>query len=307
MKKLRSIVRYLGVCDGNLEQGSLRCDANVSVRPFGRQEFGTRAEVKNINSFRYVEKAIEYEIKRQIKVIEDGGKIVQETRLWDADKDITESMRSKEEAHDYRYFPDPDLVPIMVDRKWVDEVRASLPELPDAKRHRFVSDYGLPEYDADLLTSERSVAEWFEEAVKAGAQAKAVSNWIMGDLTKLLNEENKSIDECPIRPAQLAGMLQLIDKGTISGKIAKTVFDEMYKTGRDAEAIVTEKGLTQISDSSEIEKVVDEIIARSPKEAERFRAGDEKLLGFFVGQAMKAMKGKANPQMLNDLLKKKLS
>ncbi|NJD55302.1 MAG: Asp-tRNA(Asn)/Glu-tRNA(Gln) amidotransferase subunit GatB [Nitrospirae bacterium] len=307
MRKLRSIVRYLGVCDGNLEQGSLRCDANVSVRPFGQQEFGTRAEVKNINSFRYVEKAIEYEIKRQIKVIEDGEKIVQETRLWDANKGITESMRSKEEAHDYRYFPDPDLVPITVDRKWVDEIRASLPELPDAKRHRFVSNYGLPEYDADLLTSERSLAEWFEEAVRAGAQAKAASNWIMGDLTKLLNEENRSINECQIRPAQLAGMLQLVDKGTISGKIAKTVFDEMYKTGKDAETIVKEKGLIQISDSSEIEKVIDDIIVKSPKEAERFRAGDEKLLGFFVGQAMKAMKGKANPQILNELLRKKLS
>jgi aspartyl-tRNA(Asn)/glutamyl-tRNA(Gln) amidotransferase subunit B len=307
MKKLRSIVRYLGVCDGNLEQGSLRCDANVSVRPCGRQEFGTRAEVKNINSFRFVEKAIEYEIRRQIRVIEDGGSVVQETRLWDAEKGITESMRSKEEAHDYRYFPDPDLVPIMVDRRWVDEIRASLPELPDAKRHRFVSDYGLPEYDADLLTSERSTAEWFEEAVKTGAQAKAVSNWIMGDLSKLLNEGNKSIDECPIMPAQLAGMLQLIDRGTISGKIAKTVFDEMYKTGKDAETIVKEKGLVQISDASEIEKVIDEIIAKSPKEADRFRAGDEKLLGFFVGQAMKATKGKANPQMLNELLKKKLT
>jgi aspartyl-tRNA(Asn)/glutamyl-tRNA(Gln) amidotransferase subunit B len=307
MKKLRSIVRYLGVCDGNLEQGSFRCDANVSVRPEGQKEFGTRAEVKNINSFRYVEKAIEYEIKRQIRVIEGGGKVVQETRLWDANKGITESMRSKEEAHDYRYFPDPDLVPVTVEQAWIDELHASLPELPDAKRHRFASDYGLPEYDADLLTAERATAEWFEEAVKAGGQPKAVSNWIMGDLMKLLNEENKSMDECPIRPAQLAGMLQLIDSGMISGKIAKTVFDEMYKTGKDAEAIVKEKGLLQISDSSEIEKIVDEILAKSPKEIERFKAGDEKLLGFFVGQAMKATKGKANPQMLNELLKKKLS
>jgi aspartyl-tRNA(Asn)/glutamyl-tRNA(Gln) amidotransferase subunit B len=263
--------------------------------------------VKNINSFRYVEKAIEYEIRRQIRVIEDGGKVVQETRLWDADKGITESMRSKEEAHDYRYFPDPDLVPIMVEQKWIDEIKASLPELPDAKMHRFVSDFSLPEYDADLLTSERAVAEWFEEAVKAGGRPKAVSNWIMGDLMKLLNEENRSIDECPIKPGQLADMLLLIEKGTISGKIAKTVFEEMYRTGKDAKAIVKEKGLVQISDSSEIEKVVDEIIVKSPKEVERFRAGDEKLLGFFVGQAMKATKGKANPQMLNELLKKKLA
>jgi len=307
MKKLRSIVRYLGVCDGNLEQGSLRCDANVSVRPVGQKEFGTRAEVKNINSFRYVEKAIEYEIKRQIKIIEDGGKVVQETRLWDANKNITESMRSKEEAHDYRYFPDPDLVPITVEQDWIDEIKASLPELPDAKSHRFVADLGLPEYDAHLLSSERETAEWFEGTVIAGGQPKAVSNWIMGDLMKLLNEDNKSIENCLIKPPQLAGMLKLIDEGLISGKIAKTVFDEMYKTGKDAAEIVREKGLVQISDSSEIEKIVDEIIARNPKEVERFKTGDEKLIGFFVGQAMKASKGKANPQMLNDLLTKKLS
>jgi len=307
MRKLRSIVRYLGACDGNLEQGSLRCDANVSVRPVGQKEFGTRAEVKNINSFRYVEKAIEYEIKRQIKLIEEGGKVVQETRLWDANRNITESMRSKEEAHDYRYFPDPDLVPITVDQKWIDEIRESLPELPDAKIRRFVSDLGLPEHDADLLASERETAEWFEEVVSAGGQPKAVSNWIMGELMKLLNQENRSIDDCLIKPVQLADMLKLIDNGTISGKIAKTVFDEMYKTGNDAAEIVKEKGLVQISDSSEIENVVDEIIAKSPKEVERFKAGDDKLIGFFVGQAMKATKGKANPQMLNNLLKKKLS
>lgn len=307
MRKLRGILRYLGVCDGNLEQGSLRCDANVSIRPAGQKEFGTRAEVKNINSFRNVEKAIEYEIRRQIKLIEEGGKVVQETRLWDADKGITESMRSKEEAHDYRYFPDPDLVPITVEQSWIDGIRSSLPELPEAKSRRFVSDLGLPEYDADLLSSERETAEWFENAVKAGGQPKAVSNWMMGELMKLLNEENRAIDDCPIRPSQLADMLQLIDKGTISGKIAKTVFDEMYKTGKDAAEIVKEKGLVQISDSSEIEKIVDEILAKSPKEIERFKAGDEKLIGFFVGQAMKASKGKANPQMLNELLKKKLT
>ena len=307
MKKLRAIVRYLGVCDGNMEQGSLRCDANVSVRPEGRKEFGTRAEIKNINSFRFVEKAIEYEIKRQIKVIEDGGTVIQETRLWDSTKGITESMRSKEEAHDYRYFPDPDLVPITVEQATIDEIRAGLPELPDAKRKRFVSDFGLPELDADLLTSEKAVAEWFEEAVEAGGQPKAVSNWMMGELMRLLNEENSSIENCLLKPEQLAAMLVLIDKGTISGKIAKTVFTEMYKTGKDAEVIVKEKGLVQISDESAIEKAVDELIAKHPSEVERFRAGEEKLLGFFVGQVMKAMKGKANPQMLNDLLKKKLS
>jgi aspartyl-tRNA(Asn)/glutamyl-tRNA(Gln) amidotransferase subunit B len=307
MKKLRTILRYLGVCDGNMEQGSLRCDANVSVRPEGQKEFGTRAEVKNINSFRFVEKAIEYEIKRQIRVIEEGGTIVQETRLWNADRGITESMRSKEEAHDYRYFPEPDLVPIVADRKQVEEIRASLPELPDAKRTRFVTELGLPEYDADLLTSERPVAEWFEKAVRAGGQPKAVSNWMMGELMRLLNEDNTSIDECPLRPDRLSKMLALVEKGTISGKIAKTVFEEMYRTGKDAATIVREKGLVQISDTSEIERLVDEVISKHPNEVVRYREGDEKLLGFFVGQVMKASKGKANPKMLNELLKRKLS
>jgi aspartyl-tRNA(Asn)/glutamyl-tRNA(Gln) amidotransferase subunit B len=307
MKKLRTILRYLGVCDGNMEQGSLRCDANVSVRPEGQKEFGTRAEVKNINSFRFVEKAIEYEIKRQISVIEEGGTVVQETRLWNADRGITESMRSKEEAHDYRYFPEPDLVPIVADREWVDGIRVSLPELPDAKRNRFVTELGLPEYDADLLTSEKPVAEWFEEAVRAGGQPKTVSNWMMGELMRLLNEDNRSIDECPLQPDRLSEMLVLVDKGTISGKIAKTVFEEMYRTGKDAATIVREKGLVQISDSSEIEKLVEEVISKHPNEAERYRGGDEKLLSFFVGQVMKASKGKANPKMLNELLKKKLS
>ncbi len=306
MRKLRTILRYLGVCDGNMEQGSLRCDANVSVRPEGQKELGTRAEVKNINSFRFVEKAIEYEIKRQIMVVEDGGKVVQETRLWDADKGITESMRSKEEAHDYRYFPEPDLVPIRPGKSWIDEIRASLPELPDAKRTRFAAEMGLPEYDAELLTSEMPLAQWFEEAVGAGGQPKAVSNWMMGELMRLLNEDNRSIEECLLKPERLAEMLTLVDKGTISGKIAKTVFEEMYRTGKDAGTIVREKGLVQISDATEIEKLVDEVISKHPNEAERFRGGDEKLLGFFVGQVMKASKGKANPQMLNELLKKKL-
>jgi len=307
MKKLRAVLIYLGVCDGNMEQGSLRCDANVSVRPEGRKEYGTRAEIKNINSFRFVEKAIEYEIKRQIKVIEDGGKIIQETRLWDSNKGITESMRSKEEAHDYRYFPEPDLTPITVEQSVIDEIRSGLPELPDAKRKRFVSEYGLPEYDAELLTTEKAVAEWFEQAVNAGGQPKAAANWVMGELMKMLNEENAAIDSCLIKPKQLADMIALIEKGTISGKIAKTVFMEMYKTGKDAEGIVKEKGLLQISDESAIEKAVDEIIAKHPAEVERFKAGEEKLLGFFVGQVMKTTKGKANPQMLNDLMKKKLS
>lgn len=325
MKKLRAILKCLGVCDGNMEQGSLRCDANISIRPVGQKEYGTRAEVKNINSFKFVEKALEYEIKRQIKVIEEGGKIIQETRLWDSNKGITESMRGKEEAHDYHYFPEPDLVPITVEQKWIDEIKASLPELPDAKRKRFVSEYGLPEYDADLLTSEKILAQWFEAAVKAGGQPKAVANWIMGELMRLLNKDNKTFEECPLKPEQLVGMLKLIDDGKISISQAKTeVFEEMYNASKKriitmeanlvlppleltAEGIVTKKGLVQISDTSEIEQAVDEVISKNPKEVERFKAGDEKLLGFFVGQIMKLTKGKANPQIVNEIVKKKLS
>jgi len=306
MKKLRAILRYLGVCDGNMEQGSLRCDANVSIRPVGQNEFGTRAELKNINSFKFVEKALEYEIKRQVSVVEDGGRIIQETRLWDSAAGVTRSMRSKEEAHDYRYFPEPDLPPILVSQPWIDEIKSNLPELPDEKRHRFIEEHGLPEYDAELLTSEKAIADWYEKAVEAGGQAKPVSNWMMGDLMRLLNEENKSIDELLFGPAQMVGMLKLIDDGTISGKIAKTVFEEMYKTGKNAGDIVKEKGLVQISDTSEIEKAVDEVLAKSTGEIERFKAGDEKLMGFFVGQVMKATKGKANPKMLNDLLRERL-
>jgi aspartyl-tRNA(Asn)/glutamyl-tRNA(Gln) amidotransferase subunit B len=306
MKKLRTVLRYLGVCDGNMEQGSLRCDANVSIRPAGQKEFGVKIELKNMNSFRFVEKALEYEIKRQIKALEDGGRVIQETRLWDAVTGTTQSMRSKEEAHDYRYFPEPDLTPIMAGQEWIDEIKTSLPELPHVKRKRFVSEYGLPEYDADLLTSEKAVADWYEKAVKAGGQPKAVSNWIMVELMKLLNEENKSIEDCPLKPEQLAGMLKLIDNGTISGKIAKTVFEDMYRSGKNADTVVSEKGLLQISDEEAIEKVIDEILAKNRKEIERYKAGEEKLFGFFVGQAMKATKGKANPQMLNDILKRKL-
>jgi aspartyl-tRNA(Asn)/glutamyl-tRNA(Gln) amidotransferase subunit B len=307
VKKLRAIVRYIGVCDGNMEQGSLRCDANVSVRPAGQKEFGTRTEIKNMNSFKFIEKALDYEIKRQIKILNEGGRIVQETRLWDSNRGITESMRSKEEAHDYRYFPDPDLVPVEVNNVWIEQIRTQLVEMPDARRQRFITQYGLPEQDADLLTSERAIAEWFEQAVKLGGDPKGVSNWMMGELMRLLNEENRPFDECPLKSAQLVEMLVLIEKGTISGKIAKTVFEEMYKTGKDADVIVKEKGLVQVSDESEIEKVVDDIFVKNLKEVERFKAGEEKLLGFFAGQVMKATKGKANPKMVNELLKKKLS
>jgi len=306
MKKLRSILRYLGVNDGNLEQGSLRCDANISVRPEGQEEFGTRAEIKNINSFRFVEKAIEYEIKRQISVVKEGGTVVQETRLWDANAGVTNSMRSKEEAHDYRYFPDPDLVPIVPDPAWVSEIEKTLPELPGQKKKRFMEEHGLPDHDASLLSEERAVAEWFEEVVKLGGAPKAVSNWMMGELMKHLNEENVSIDGSKITPKHLADMLALIDKGTISGKIAKSVFEKMYKTGKDAEAIVQEEGLVQVSDTGELEAIVDKVIAASPGEVERFKGGEAKLMGFFVGQIMKETKGKANPKVVNELLRKKL-
>lgn len=322
MKKLRTILRYLSVCDGNMEQGSLRCDANVSVRPVGQNELGVKVEIKNINSFRFVEKALDYEIRRQIKVLEDGGKIIQETRLWDSTRVITESMRGKEEAHDYRYFPEPDLVPITVEQQWIDEIKSSLPELSDIKRQRFISEYGLPERDVDFLISEKPLADLFEETVKLGGQPKAVFNLITGDLLRLLNAENKSIEECPLKPNQLIGILNLIENKIISWTMAKTVLEEMYRTGAEtigvaditlpmieitAETIVKEKGLVQISDAGAIEKVVDDVITKNPKEVERYRAGEEKLMGFFVGHVMKLTKGKANPQMVNELLKEKLS
>ncbi len=304
MRKLRTILRYLEVCDGNMEQGSLRCDANVSVRHQGSEEFGVKVEIKNINSFRFVEKALEYEIKRQVRILEGKGRIVQETRLWDPSTGVTESMRTKEEAHDYRYFPEPDLVPIVVSKEWIEEILASLPELPDGKKERFMSEYGLPDHDADFLTAEKATARWFEATVKEDVNPKSVSNWMMSELMRLLNEESRSIEECPLKPAQLAEMLKLIDNGVISGKIAKNVFEEMYRTGKGAEEVVREKGLVQISDADVIEKAVNEVIAKNQKEVERFRAGEEKLIGFFIGQVMKATKGKANPQLVNDLLKK---
>jgi aspartyl-tRNA(Asn)/glutamyl-tRNA(Gln) amidotransferase subunit B len=306
MRKLRAILRYISASDGNMEQGSLRCDANISVRPVGATELGTKVELKNINSFRFVERAIEYEIKRQIKAVKSNEPIVQETRLWDTTNGVTVSMRTKEEAHDYRYFPDPDLVPITVDSAWVEQVSGTLPELPDDRRERFVAKFGLTEDDAAQLTEERAMADWFEEAVQEGAEPKAAANWIRGELTRILNENNTSIEDCPLKPVQLAGMLKLIDNGTISGKIAKKVFTEMYDSGKDAETVVNEQGLVQISDEGALEKAVDEVIAAHPAEVERFKGGEQKLMGFFVGQIMKATKGKANPMALNELLRKKL-
>ncbi|GAQ94135.1 aspartyl-tRNA(Asn)/glutamyl-tRNA(Gln) amidotransferase subunit B [Thermodesulfovibrio aggregans] len=304
MKKLRAILRYLGVCDGNLEQGSLRCDANVSVREVGSTEFGVKTEIKNINSFRFVEKALEYEIKRQIKLLSMGEKIIQETRLWDSQTGTTQSMRSKEEAHDYRYFPEPDLVPVVVSEEWIEKIKKDMPELPDQKIERFIKDYGLPQYDAEILTEEKALAEWFEEAVKLGGKPKEVSNWIMVELLRLLNEEGKDITECSLTPSQLVELLGLIEKGTINRNTAKDVFEEMYKTGKSAEALVKEKGLTQISDSSVIIDAIRQVMSTNPKEVERFKAGEEKLIGFFVGQVMKLTKGKANPKLVNELVVK---
>jgi aspartyl-tRNA(Asn)/glutamyl-tRNA(Gln) amidotransferase subunit B len=306
LKKLREILVYTGVSDADMEKGNFRCDANVSIRPAGASKFGTRAEIKNMNSFRFVQKAIEYEIKRQEEVLNEGGKIVQETRLWDAKAGVTISMRSKEEAHDYRYFPEPDLVPLEIDQAWIDKIAAGLPELPAAKRERFIKEYEIPEYDAVILTSSQALAGFYEKTVKAYPKPKVISNWVMGDLLRELKNENKEIEEASIRPEQLAAMLKLIDSGVISGKIAKTVFEEMYRTGADPEKIIQEKGLTQVSDESALERVIEEVIQANPKELEGYRAGKEKLMGFFVGQVMKLSGGKANPGKVNELLKKKL-
>ena len=307
LKKLRAILRYIEVSDADMEKGNFRCDANVSIRPKGSKEFGTRAEVKNVNSFKFVQKALEYEIKRQAQVLDDGGRVIQETRLFDSTKGVTFSMRSKEEAHDYRYFPEPDLVPIVVSRETVEAIGRAIPELPDARRERFVKEYGLPEYDAEMLTQSRSTAAYFEEAAKLSGQPKVVSNWMMGELMRLLNAEGKEIEDCPIKPGRLAGMIKMIGDGVISTKIAKTVFEEMYKTGKDAETVVKEQGLVQVSDTGAIEAIIDGVIRANPGQFADYKAGKEKLFGFFVGQVMKASKGKANPELVNQLLKKKLS
>ncbi|NPV72627.1 MAG: Asp-tRNA(Asn)/Glu-tRNA(Gln) amidotransferase subunit GatB [Pelotomaculum sp.] len=306
MEKLRAVIQYTGVSDCKMEEGSLRCDANVSVRPAGSTAFGTKTEIKNLNSFKALQRALAYEIERQIDVLEEGGRVVQETRTWDEGKGITLPMRTKEEAHDYRYFPDPDLVPLVIDREWVEDIRRSLPELPDEKRERYMREYALPAYDAGVLTSTRELAGFFEACVQDYPNPKAVSNWIMGDLLKLLNAGNMEIQDCPVKPGQLASMLRLIEKGTISGKIAKTVFEEMFATGRDAEDIVKEKGLVQISDEGAIAAIVDQVIAGNPRTVEDYRSGKEKALGFLVGQVMKATRGKANPELVNRLLKEKI-
>jgi aspartyl-tRNA(Asn)/glutamyl-tRNA(Gln) amidotransferase subunit B len=305
-RTIRKILRYIEVCDGNLEEGSLRCDCNVSVRKRGTEKFGTKVEIKNVNSFRFVEKAIEFEIQRQIDAIEAGEEIVQETRLYDSAKNKTYAMRKKEEAHDYRYFPEPDMPPVVLSDEWVKDVQAQLPELPLERCRRFQSEYGLPEYDSFVLTTEREIADYFEGVAKESGNPKTASNWVMGELMRELNEAKIDIEDSKIKSSQLAGLIRLIDNKTISGKIAKTVFSEMWKTGEEPEKIVEEKGLVQITDESAIEKIIDEIITANPQQVEQFRGGKDKLFGFFVGQAMKATKGQASPELVNKLLNKKL-
>ena len=303
---LKSILEYIDASDCNMEEGSLRCDANVSIRPVGQKELGTKAEVKNMNSFKAVQKALEYEIARQIKATEAGERIVQETRLWDADKEMTFSMRSKEEAHDYRYFPEPDLVPVVVDEKWLEEIKKNLPELSAQKKERFIKEYSLPEYDAGVLTADKNLSEYFEVTVKGYANPKAASNWIMTELLAQLNAANKTIIESLITPKHLRQMLELIDKGTISGKIAKTVFEEMFASGKMPEVVVKEKGLVQISDEGAIAKVIEEVLAANAKSVEEYKAGKAAALNFLLGQVMKKTQGKANPGLVNKILKEKL-
>ena len=306
LRQLRSIVRYIGVCDGNLEEGSFRCDANVSIRPMGSDSFGTRAELKNLNSFRHVEKALEFEIRRQIEIVTDGGQVIQETRLWDPDHNRTHGMRGKEEAHDYRYFPDPDLLPLVIDDDWIDRIRVSLPELPETKKERFVSQYGLPAYDAQILTSSREVADYFENCLKWCQNPKLVSNWVMVELIGLLNNTENTIDQSPVTAEHLGTMLQMVDDDIISGKMAKIVFTEMAATGQPPGKIVEERGLVQVSDTDDLAAIVDQVLDDNSAQVVDYKNGKTKIIGYFVGQVMKMTKGQANPKMVNEILRKRL-
>ena len=306
LKNLRDILMYLEVCDGNMEEGSFRCEPNLSLRPAGQQELGVKVELKNINSFKFVKDAIEYEIKRQTKVLTEGGSVKQETRLWNLDRGETAVMRSKEEAHDYRYFPDPDLVPLKLEREWVDAFRADLPELPAARTRRFLEEYGLPDYDAGVLTATRDVAEYFEASVKLFPQPKTVSNWVMGELTRELNNTGTAIGASPVSPERLATLLRMVEQGTVSLKVARDIFPEMYRTGKAPEQIVQEKGLTQVSDEGALSQVIDDVLAKNPAQVAQFKQGKQQVLGFLVGQVMKSSGGKANPGKVNELLKHKL-
>ena len=306
VEKLKTILEYLDVSDCNMEEGSLRCDANVSIRPMGEKKLGTRSELKNMNSFRFLTRAIEYEVERQKEILESGGKVIQETRLYDPDRNVTQSMRGKEEAHDYRYFPEPDLTPIEPSIEMIGEIRAGLPELPDARKNRFVAQYGLPLYDAEVLTANRGVADYFESAAKDVKTPKLISNWVMGDILRVLNENALSAADCPVKPDSLAEMVKLIEDNVISGKIAKAVFEEMVTTGKRPKAIVEEKGLVQIADTGAIEAEVDKVIAANPSQLAEYKAGKIQLAAFFVGQVMRATKGKANPAMVNKILEERL-
>lgn len=306
LRSIRKIVRYLGICDGNMEEGSMRCDANISVRPKGETKLGTKAELKNMNSFKHVEKALEYEIERQITAVENGEKIVQETRLWDEKAGITKSMRSKEEAFEYRYFPDPDLVPLLIDDEWIEDVKKDVPELPKERLERFMRDYSLKFDDARILTDEKQLADFFEEALSSSSNHKAVANWILTELLGYLNKDNKSVTDTLIKPKDIGELVSLIDSNTISGKIAKTVFKDMYETGKSPKKIIDEKGLVQITDTKLIEDLADKIIASNPKAVSQYRSGKKNTIGFFVGQIMKETKGKANPKIVNEILSKKL-
>lgn len=304
--KLRSIVQHLGVCDGNMEEGSMRCDANISLRDAKTGALGTKVEIKNINSFKAVKKALQFEVDRQKRLLAEGEKIVQETRHWDESKNVTVSMRSKEEAHDYRYFPEPDLLPIKVDIKMIDKIRKSLPELPEARRERFIKNYQIPEYDAEILTSSKALGDYYEKTTSLYSSSKVLSNWIMGELMRYLNEEKIEIDESPISPEKLVEMLKLIDKGVISGKMAKDVFEKMFKTGRDASQIVKESGITQITDENELFEVIDNVIKGNPKSVDDFNQGKEKALNFLVGQVMRSTKGRAKPDFVFKAIKQRI-
>jgi aspartyl-tRNA(Asn)/glutamyl-tRNA(Gln) amidotransferase subunit B len=307
LQRLRTVLQYLEVCDGNMEEGSFRCDANVSLRPRGAREYGTKVEIKNMNSFRNVQRALEYEVIRQSKALDAGEKLVQETRLWDANRGVTRAMRSKEFAHDYRYFPEPDLVPLTTTREWVEDIRRTLPELPDARMQRFVAEYGIPEYDAGVLTSSKALADYYEACIKHYPRPKVVSNWIMVELLRALNRDGLEVEQSRVTPENLAALFSLVDNGTISGTMAKTVFDAMYETGKTAAEVVQEQGLRQISDENALIAAIEQVLANNPKEVEEFRNGRDKLLGFFMGQVMKVTQGKANPQAVNKLLREKLA
>ncbi len=307
MQELRNILLHLGVSDCNMEEGSLRCDANISIRPKNSNLLGTKTEIKNLNSFRALQRGLAYEIERQISLLQSGAQVTQETRHFDAAKNITTVLRTKEEAHDYRYFPEPDLVPMEISRDWINEIKEKLPELPEQRRKRFIETYSLSEYDARILTSSKAMGDFFEECMKSYSNPKSVANWILGEMSAALNEANLGIDECAVTPKHLVELLKLIDKGIISGKIAKAVFSEMFETGKLPQIIVEEKGMVQISDQDALVKIIEQVIAENPSQVEEYKSGKEKVLGFFVGQVMRLTLGKANPQLVNELLRKKLS